>query len=109
MEIITADFSKFGYVDIKLAAQLLKTYVDKGADFLGRGITVNLNTSSGCVFLSDEDYNVGVLDEEHGVIVQFFTCLECGYENTQFDAEFDGKDFMRFNGFCSNECWEKNR
>lgn len=74
MDIITADFSKFGYVDLRLAEQLLQTYAEKGAGFLGQGLTVNLNTNSGYVFLSDEDYAVGVLNYKGTAIVQFYSC-----------------------------------
>jgi len=109
MEIITADFSKFGWVDLKLAIQLLGVYAKKGANFLGQGLTVNLNINSGYVFLSDEDYNVGVLNYKGTAIVQFYSCPECGYENTQEQAEFEEKDFEEFEGFCSRECWNKNK
>ena len=109
MDIVTADFSKFGYVDLRLAVQLLQVYSEKGADFLGQGLTVNLNTNSGYVFLSDEDYTVGVLNYKGTAIVQFYSCPECGYENTQEEAEFEEKDFIRFEGFCSKECFEKNQ
>jgi len=60
--IITADFSKFGYRELKLASELLQAYLEQGADFLTEGITLNFNINSGFVFLSDEDYNVAMLN-----------------------------------------------
>ncbi|HUD45167.1 MAG TPA: hypothetical protein VMR41_06490 [Patescibacteria group bacterium] len=107
--LITADFSQFGIRELIFAQRLIKAYTEEGADFLNSGITINFNTHSGYVFLSDDDYNVGVLDEEETHIVQFFSCPECGYEGTQHDAISEGKDFNTNDGFCSKECADKNK
>lgn len=105
--LITADFSQFGIRELIFAQLLLKAYAEEGADFLGCGLTVNFNLNSGYVFLSDEDYNVGMLDEGETHIVQFYTCPECGYEGTQHDAISEEKDFNTNNGYCSRICLEK--
>ena len=107
--VVTADFSQFGIRELMFAERLLKAYTETGANFLGCGLTINFNTSSGYVFLSDEDYNVGVLDETEKYIVQFYTCLQCGYEGTQHEAISEEKDFSAFEGYCSSECLEKNK
>ena len=106
--VVTVDFSQFGIRELIFAQLLLKAYAEQGAEFLGCGLTVNFNLNSGYVFLSDEDYNVGVLDESEKYIVQFYTCSECGYEGTQHDAISEEKDFNAFEGFCSSECLDKN-
>lgn len=107
--VITADFSQFGIRELIFAQGLLKAYAEEGADFLGCGLTLNFNTQSGYVFLSDDDYNVGVLDETEEHIVQFYTCPQCGYEGTQHDALTEKKDFDANEGFCSKECADKNQ
>ncbi len=107
--IITADLSQFGIRELMFAQRLLKAYTEHGAEFLNCGLTINFNTSSGYVFLSDEDYNVGVLDESEEYIVQFYTCPQCGYEGTQHTAISEEKDFNAFDGYCSLECLEKNK
>jgi len=107
--LITADFSQFGIRELIFAQLLLKAYAEQGAEFLGFGLTVNFNINSGYVFLSDDDYNVGVLDETEEHIVQFYTCPQCGYEGTQHDAISEEKDFGAFEGYCSEECLERNK
>jgi hypothetical protein len=74
---------------------------------LGDGITLNFNLNSGYVFLSDEDYNVGVLEDKE--LVQFYNCPQCGFEGTQSQAIDEGKDFVAHNGYCSKECEDKNK
>lgn len=106
--IITVDYSKFGYRELEIAGKLLCVLAEGGIDFLSNGITVNFNVNSGYVFLSDEDYNVGMLDDKEVHIVQFFSCIECGYEGTQAQALDEGKDFEKYEGFCSKDCALKN-
>ena len=122
MDIVTTDLSKYGFKELSEAGELLKTYADDGADFLGNGVTLNFNTHSGKVFLSDEDYNVGVIEHDDKglpMFVQFYSCPNCGYEGTQADAESDWtysqtgkardeKDFVKFEGYCSKECLKEN-
>lgn len=107
--IITADLSQYGIRELMFAKLLLQVYLEHGAEFLGAGITINFNKSSGYVFLTDGDYNVGVLDDTEEHIVQFYTCPECGYEGTQHDAISEEKDFNANDGYCSLECADKNR
>ena len=102
MEIVTTDLSKYGYKELVEAGELLNAYAENGSEFLGDGLTLNFNMNSGYVFLSDEDYNVGVL-EGHKV-VQFFSCPQCGFEATQEDAKAEEKDFEAHNGYCSQSC-----
>lgn len=102
--VITVDYSKFGYRELEIAGKLLALYAENGVDFLWNGLTVNFNVHSGCVFLSDEDLNVGVLNREETKIVQFYSCYECDYEGTQEQALDDEKDFVTYGGFCSKLC-----
>ena len=104
--IVTADFSQFGIRELIFAQLLLKAYAEQGAEFLGCGLTLNFNTQSGYVFLSDEGYNVGVLDETEEHIVQFYSCPQCGYEGTQHEALDNGCDFVKNDGYCSTKCLE---
>lgn len=99
--IVTCDLSKFGYRELSEASQLLKLYSENPVEFLNDGITLNFNSNSGIVFLSDEDYNVAI--EEDGKLVQFFNCPQCGNEGT--DDDFD---FTKHNGYCSTECEKEN-
>ena len=82
----TNDLTQFGYRELAEAGKLLIAYAENGSDFLTDGVQVWFNKNSGTVFLSDEDYNVGVLvEKENGVlkeydIEQFFSCPICGHE-----------------------------
>jgi hypothetical protein len=102
-DIVTADLSKFGYRELNIAGKLIQAYSEQPVDFLGNGLTINFNTHSGYVFLSDEDYNVGMLDED-GNLKQWFFCPECGQEG------FDSPEtpFATYDGYCSQQCREKN-
>ena len=84
MEIVTTDLSKYGYTELIEAAELLKAYSERNAKFLGDGLTLNFNMNSGYVFLSDEDYNVGLLTDD-GKLEQFFSCSNCGFEGFKED------------------------
>ena len=85
MEIVTADLSKFGNREIQESINLLKEYLNNPLNCLSDGLTLNFNCNSGNVFLSDEDYNVGMLN--NGVLEEFYNCSECGKEG--FKEDFD--------------------
>ena len=89
-DLVTADLSKFGSRELSEAGDLLKIYAEGGVDFLDDGITINFNPNSGYVFLSDEDYNVGMLEE--GKIKQWFNCGECGEEGFKEHFQEEGLD-----------------
>lgn len=103
---VTNDLTRFGFRELDEAADLLKIYANNGCTFLEDGVTVWLNKYSGKVFLSDEDYNVAVV--EGGKLVQFLSCPNCGYEGTQAEAQDELKDFEKYEGFCSEECLATN-
>ena len=84
-QIVTMDLSRFEYRNIDLAVDLLKAYKIQGADFLGDGITLNLNTNSGFVFLSDEDFNVGMMNGDK--LEKWFNCPVCGHEGFKEDMK----------------------
>ena len=90
-DIVTSDLSRFGYRELKMAAQLLAAYCDNPPDFLGDQLTVMLNTHSGYVFLTDEDFNVGMMNGE--ALEQHHSCPECGSEG--FAEELGESDCCR--------------
>jgi len=101
-DIVSADLSKFGIRELIEAQELLKAYTEQGAEFLGDGLTLNFNPDSGYVFLCDEDFNVGILDDD-GKLVQFFSCPQCGKEGTEANYPFS-----KFEGYCSKKCQKEN-
>lgn len=108
MEIITADLSLFGRREIRLAADLLSAYCSQQADFLSEGLTLNVNLHSGFVFLSDQDYQVAMLDSA-GKLRQWFYCPNCGCEGFEGDRYYLGAKarvlkFEKYQGYCSRKC-----
>ena len=109
---VTTDLSEFGYREIKMAAELLTAYTAPGFsnDFLGDGITLNLNNNSGYVFLIDEDYNCGMVNDATGKLEQFFSCGECGEEGFKDDLIEGGEHHFDEHGLleCGPEEKEEN-
>lgn len=74
----TTDLSEFGYIELNEAAKLLTAYCEQSPDYLEEKIHIEFNPESGCVFLTDEDYNVGMLNGND--LEQWLNCPECGNE-----------------------------
>ena len=74
----TTDLAGFGFRELRMAAELLTAYCEDPPSFLGDGIQLMMNTYSGCVFLTDEDFNVAMMNG--GTLEQFHSCPECGAE-----------------------------
>ena|SRR3990167_1885239 len=106
-DVTTSDLTKFGYRELDMAADLLKVYSNNLVDFLSDGVNVFMNTNSGKVFLSDEDYNVGILED--GKIVKHYSCPQCGNEGTQKEGAENEWDFEGYNGYCTKTCEDKNK
>ena len=88
-EIVTSDWSKFGDTEIEEAKELLSHI--KEIDSYGK-VEVLLNTHSGYVFLSDEDYKTWMMNDEK--IEEWYSCPECGHEGFLEDMMHAG------NGEC---------
>ena len=74
----TDDLRAFGFRELKMAAELLSAYCQDPPGFLGHGVHLMMNTYSGCVFLTDEDFNVAMMNGDR--LEQFHFCPECGAE-----------------------------
>jgi hypothetical protein len=95
--IVTSDLSEFGYRELKIAGQLLSTLkTDKDKTrFIDEGLTVFFNKKSGYVFLSDENFNVAMMNGD--ILEDFINCPDCGNEAlvSEFNAESDCcKEFL---------------
>ncbi len=74
----TTDLKDFGFREIKMAAELLQAYCESPPEFLDGGVHLMMNTHSGYVFLTDEDFNVAMTNGD--TLEQFHSCPECGGE-----------------------------
>ena len=86
-EIVTSDWSKFGYREIEEAKELLSHI--KEIESYGK-VEVFFNTHSGCVFLSDEEYEVWMMNGDK--IEKWFSCPYCGYEGFLEDMRHEPED-----------------
>ena len=96
-KIVTNDLSDFGAREKSMAGELLSvlgTYKDK-TKYLGDNVQVYMNFNSGNVFLSDEDYNVAMMNGD--VLEDFHTCPNCGGEEV-------ASDFREYN---TDECCQE--
>jgi hypothetical protein len=76
----TTDLTKFGYRERKLAENLLKAWREQGLpeDFYEDKITIMFNTHSGCVFLTNSEYQIAKLNDDK--LESFYTDFETGEE-----------------------------
>ena len=74
----TTDLKDFGFRELKMAAELLKAYCENPPDFLSEGVHLMMNTYSCYVFLTDEDFNVAMMNGDK--LDQWHFCPECGAE-----------------------------
>lgn len=94
---VISDFSRFGYRERALAAKLLEASTDHGfpEDFDGRGVTIMMNTHSGYVFFTNEDFDVAMMNGDE--LESFYTCPECGHEGFAEDMEHsNGAECSRY-------------
>ena len=84
---VTKNLEDFGFRELKEAGKLLTAYgsAEDNTRHLGEGVHICFNHQSGYVFLSDEDYNVAILNGD--ILEDFLTCPECGFEEA--DSNFE--------------------
>lgn len=110
-EIVTMDLSKFGYRELQMAKELLDAYMEQGVpnDFNEEGLQICFNTHSGCVFLTNEEYDVLMMNEDK--LERFYTLPWSGEEGFADDlrqldlSELNEEDieYMVDNGIIDKE------
>jgi hypothetical protein len=98
-EITTTDLSHFGYRELHLAKDLLQALEDQGLpeDFNDDGLTIMMNTNSGNVFFTNEDFQVAMVNGDK--LKSFYSCPNCGNEGF-------ADEILTKSGKCK-ECKEK--
>ena len=79
-EVITTDFAKFGHREREMARELLNAWSSQGLpeDFDNDEVTIMFNLQSGCVFLTNAQFQAAMMNGE--VIESFYTDFETGEE-----------------------------
>lgn len=88
LDLLQADFTGFGYRELDMAGALLNAIAKDGIPQeleLSLPIKIAFNANSGNVFLTDEEFNV-VMENENGEMENWLFCGECGHED--FKSEF---------------------
>ena len=83
----TTDLGDFGYREMEIAKDLLNAVLEEGLPetFNNEGLTTMFNTTSGYVFLTNDDFQVAMLKD--GKLEMYYTCPECGEEGFREDLE----------------------
>jgi len=98
MEIITTDLSRFGSRELDMAIDLLKAYRYQLPEFLGRHLALHFDIHSGQVYLQDEDYNTGMLDNDQ--LKQYVVCEDCNKEGFLDDLDENGNKVFADDETC---------
>ena len=86
----TTDLSKFGYREKAMAAVLLQHCSNLPDDFHNDDVKVMMNTQSGCVFLTNSEYQVAMMNGDK--LESFYNCHNCGHEGFLEDMEHGEDD-----------------
>lgn len=84
---VHTNLADFGFREIAIASVLLRKYVENRQqiyDFNSGGVRLAFNENSGYVFLTNEDYQVLMLNEKDELDI-WQTCPECGNEGFKED------------------------
>jgi hypothetical protein len=83
----TTDLSNFGYRELKITRDLLDAMITDGLpeNFHEKGLTTMFNRNSGFVFLTNDDFQVAMMNGEN--LEMYYTCPECGEKGFKEDLE----------------------
>lgn len=84
-EITTTDLADFGWCELKMSAELLSALIDQGTpdDFESDEIRLMMNRNSGCVFLTNSEYQVAMMNGSN--LETWYTDFEDGTEGFRED------------------------
>jgi hypothetical protein len=96
-EITTTNLADFGYSEREELIRLLRAWHEKGLpeDFYNDQVTAMFNRNSGCVFLTNNDYQAAMMNGNK--LETWYNCSNCGHEGFKEDCQLNDE------GYC-NEC-----
>lgn len=85
-EIVTTDLGDFGSREWNLLLDLIKAKIEQGLpeDFFNERVTVAFNKNSGYVFLTNEEFQVAMLNGSK--LESWYFCPNCGNEGFKEDC-----------------------
>ena len=97
---LTTDISK---MDLSEVTELLAAYQYENrtraseAMWIHEGTIPTLNQESGYCFLTNEEYQVAMIEPSTNKLSMFISCPECGREDLERDWKFSTKNFVNMN------------
>ena len=96
--ITTTNLADFGSREREMLIDLLTAWRKQGLpdDFYGNEVQAMMNRNSGCVFLTNSDYQTAMMNGDNLEI--WHNCWNCGHEGFAEDCQLEED--------CCNECKE---
>jgi hypothetical protein len=91
-EILTSDLAEFGARERHMAKELLEAWETQGLpeDFYDDEVTIAFNKHSGCVFLTNSDFQAAMLNGDK--LETWYNCPYCGHEGFKEDMDHEPQD-----------------
>lgn len=88
-EITTTDLADFGYSERQEMITLLQAWHNQGlpTDFYEDEVRVMMNRNSGCVFLTNGDYQTAMMNGNK--LEMWYHCGNCGHEGFAEDCQLN--------------------
>lgn len=88
-EITTTNLADFGSRERNMLIELLQAWRDQGLpdDFYEEDVVAMMNRNSGCVFLTNSDYQVAMMNGDKLEI--WHNCPNCGHEGFEEDCKLN--------------------
>jgi hypothetical protein len=88
-KITTTDLADFGLREREMLTELMVAWSEQGLpdDFEGDNVRAMLNRNSGFVFLTNDDYQVAMINDDN--LESFYTCGNCGNEGFAEDCQLN--------------------
>jgi hypothetical protein len=95
-EITTTDFSRFGNRERRMAKEILNAWENQGLPegFYDEEVVIMFNTHSGCVFLTNSEFRVAMMNGDK--LELWYNCAYCEEEGFLEDLE----GFNIDTGYC---------
>jgi len=89
----TSDLTKFGFRELKMLELLLTAMREQGLPegFERQEVTPMFNQKSGCVFLTNSEYQAAMLTGDNKLEL-WFNCSYCGHEGFLNDFDHEAQD-----------------
>lgn len=102
-DIVTTDLADFGYSERVEMVRLIDSWNKEGLpkDFYDDEIRVMMNRNSGCVFLTNSEYQTAMMNGNK--LEMWHNCSNCGHEGFEEDCQLNDDGCNECNPIEENE------